>query len=168
MEACVLSRADPYKEESAPAPSREFQMAERYVRPTVSGWLTPTLIAPWLSVYGAITAIAVLGVDRGLFGKVLGWTVGMVVGSLWAFVFCALLLVVDLALLGVKVRTLPAGQRGWALGFLSPLMVLATYVVLPPYKFFAGGPWAVAAGVLGPMLLVAVGSRVLAGTKLPR
>lgn len=140
-------------------------MAERYVRPTVAGWLTPTLIAPWLSVYGAVTAIAALGIDRGLFGKVLGWTVGMLVGSVWAFVFCALLLVVDLALLGVKVRTLPAGKRGWALSFLSPLLVLGTYVAVPPYKFYAAGPWAIAAAVAIPMILVAIGTRVFAGTK---
>lgn len=140
-------------------------MAERYVRPTVAGWLTPTLIAPWLSVYGAVTAIAALGIDRGLFGKVLGWTVGMLVGSVWAFVFCALLLIVDLALLGVKVRTLPAGKRGWALSFLSPLLVLGSYVAVPPYKFYAAGPWAIAAAVLIPMIAVAVGTRVFAGTK---
>ena len=83
--------------------------AERYVRPTVAGWLTPTLIAPWISVYTAVTAIAVLGIDYGLFGKVVGWAVGMLVGSVWAFVFCTLLVLVDLTLLGVKVRTLPAG-----------------------------------------------------------
>ena len=140
-------------------------MAERYVRPTVAGWLTPTLIAPWLSVYGAVTAIAALGIDRGLFGKVLGWTVGMLVGSVWAFVFCALLLLVDLALLGVKVRTLPAGKRGWALSFLSPLLVLGTYVAVPPYKFYAAGPWAIAAAVAIPMIAVAIGTRVFAGTK---
>jgi hypothetical protein len=80
-------------------------MAERYVRPTVAGWLTPTLLAPWITAYGAVTAIAALKID-GLFGKVLGWTVGMLVGSVWAFVFCTLLILVDLALLGVKVRTL--------------------------------------------------------------
>lgn len=140
-------------------------MAERYVRPTVAGWLTPTLIAPWLSVYGAVTAVAALGIDRGLFGKVLGWTVGMLVGSVWAFVFCALLLVVDLALLGVKVRTLPAGKRGWAISFLSPLLVLGTYVAVPPYKFYAAGPWAIAAAVAIPMIVVAIGTRVFAGTK---
>ena len=140
-------------------------MAERYVRPTVAGWLTPTLIAPWLSVYGAVTAVAALGIDRGLFGKVLGWTVGMLVGSVWAFVFCALLLVVDLALLGVKVRTLPAGKRGWAISFLSPLLVLGTYVAVPPYKFYAAGPWAIAAAVAIPMIVMAIGMRVFAGTK---
>lgn len=139
-------------------------MAERYVRPTVAGWLTPTLIAPWISVYGAVTAIAALHID-GLFGKVLGWTVGMLVGSAWAFVFCTLLVLVDLALLGVKVRTLPAGKRGWLLSFLSPLAVFGAYVAVPPYKFYAAGPWAIGAAVLVPMVVVAVASRVVAGRK---
>jgi hypothetical protein len=142
--------------------------AARYVRPTVAGWLTPTLIAPWISVYGAVTAVAALGIDRGLFGKVLGWTVGMAVGSVWAFVFCALLVTVDLALLGVKVRTLPAGRRGWAASFLSPLAVFAAYVAVPPYKFYAAGPWAIAAAVLVPMIVVAIGTRMFAGQKPPR
>jgi hypothetical protein len=140
-------------------------MAERYVRPTVAGWLTPTLIAPWISVYGAVTAIVALHLDYGLVGKVFGWTLGMLVGSAWAFVFCTLLVVVDLALLGVKVRTLPAGKRGWALSFLSPLAVLGTYVAVPPYKFYAAGPWAIAGAVLVPMVVVAIASRVFAGRK---
>ena len=142
-------------------------MAERYVRPTVAGWLTPTLLAPWITAYGAVTAIAALKID-GLFGKVLGWTVGMLVGSVWAFVFCTLLIVVDLALLGVKVRTLPAGKRGWAASLLSPFAVFASYVAMPPYKFYAAGPWAVGAAVLVPMIVVAIASRVLGGSKPPR
>ena len=142
-------------------------MVERYVRPTVAGWLTPTLIAPWISVYGAVTAIAALHID-GLFGKVLGWTVGMLVGSAWAFAFCTLLVVVDLALLGVKVRTLPAGKRGWAASLLSPFAVFASYVAVPPYKFYAAGPWAVGAAVLVPMVVVAIASRILGGSKPPR
>ena len=142
-------------------------MAERYVRPTVAGWLTPTLLAPWITAYGAVTAIAALKID-GLFGKVLGWTVGMFVGSIWAFVFCTLLIVVDLALLGVKVRTLPAGKRGWATSLLSPLAVFASYVAVPPYKFYAAGPWAIGAAILAPMVIVAIASRVISGRKPPR
>lgn len=142
-------------------------MAERYVRPTVAGWLTPTLLAPWISAYGAVTAIAALHID-GLFGKVLGWTVGMLVGSVWAFAFCTLLILVDLALLGVKVRTLPSGGRGWAAGLLSPLAVFASYVAVPPYRFYAAGPWAIGAAIVVPMVVVAIASRVLSGKKPPR
>jgi hypothetical protein len=142
--------------------------AKGYVRPTVAGWLTPTLIAPWISVYTAVTAAAVLGIDRGLFGKVLGWTVGMLVGSVWAFVFCGLLVLTDLVLLGIKIRTLPAGKRGWAASFLSPLAVFTAYVAVPPYKFYPAGPWAIAAAVVIPMIVVAIVTRVFSGTKPPR
>ena len=105
-------------------------MSERYVRPTVAGWLTPTLIAPWISVYGAVTAFAALGVDWGLFGKIAGWAVGMLVGSVWAFVFCLMLMLVDLALLAVRVRTLPAGKRGWGTALAAPLMVFGMPLML--------------------------------------
>src|SRR5436305_1222777 len=75
-------------------------MAERYVRPTVAGWLTPTLIAPWITIYAAVTGGVLLGLDWGKAGKIAAWTAGMIAGSVWAFVFCALLVVTDLALLG--------------------------------------------------------------------
>ena len=140
-------------------------MAERYVRPTVAGWLTPTLLAPFISVYGAVTAIAALGIDRGVFGKVLGWVAGMAIGTVWAFVFCLFLVFADLVLLGVKVRTLPAGKRGWLTSLLSPLAVFGIYVFAPPYKFYAYGPWAIAAAILVPMLFVAIGTRVFGGQK---
>ena len=143
-------------------------MSERYVRPTVGGWLRPTLIAPWLSTYGAVTAIALLGIDRGLFGKGIAWALGMTIGTVWAFAYCLMLVVVDLLLLGVKVRTLPAGRRGWAAAFVSPLAVFGAYVVVPPYKFYAYGPWALAAAVLVPMLVAAIATRVLTGVKPPR
>jgi hypothetical protein len=141
-------------------------MAEkRYVRPTVGGWLRPTLIGPWISVYGAVTAAAALGIDRGIFGKVIGWTLGMIVGTAWTFVFCLMLVLVDVALLAVKVRTLPSGKKGWGAALLSPFVVFGGYVLAPPYQFLKYGPWAVAGAVLLPMLVVAIGARLLAGQK---
>ncbi|MDB4943811.1 MAG: hypothetical protein JWP97_3345 [Labilithrix sp.] len=142
-------------------------MAERYVRPTVAGWLTPTLVAPWVSAYGAVIAVALLHID-GLFFRGLGIAAGLLIASIWAFVYCAILIVTDLALLGVKVRTLPAGGRGWVAGLLSPLAVFASYVAFPPYKFYAAGPWAIGAAVIAPMVLVALVSRVASGVKPPR
>jgi hypothetical protein len=140
-------------------------MSERYVRPTVAGWLAPTLIAPWVSMVGAVTAFAALGVDWGLFGKVAGWAVGMLVGSVWSFIYCLMLIVVDLLLLAVKVRTLPAGKRGWGVSLLSPLMVFGVYAVAPPYTFWPYGVWTVVGVVLAPMLVVAILTRVFAGKK---
>lgn len=140
-------------------------MSERYVRPTIAGWLGHTLIAPWLSVYGAVTAFAVLGVDWGLFGKVAGWALGMIVGSVWALAFCAMLLVVDVALLATRVRTLPAGSRGWLASFVSPLMVFAAYGAAPPHTFWRYGGWGVAAAIFVPMALAAIGMRLVAGRR---
>jgi hypothetical protein len=140
----------------------------RYVRPTALGWLTPTLIAPWISVYGAVTAYAALGVDWGLFGKVAGWAVGMLVGSLWAFAFCLVLVAVDVALLAVRVRTLPSGKRGWLSALAAPLAVFGIYGMAPPHTFWRYGGWGVAAAVVAPMVIVALGLRVFAGQKPPR
>src|SRR5690242_17008862 len=114
-------------------------MSERYVRPTVAGWLTPTLIAPWFSVYGAVTAFAALGVDWGLFGKIAGWAVGMFVGSVWAFAFCLLLVLVDVLFLGMGIRTLPVGKRGWLSSFVAPLAVFGVYGAALPHTFWRYG-----------------------------
>ena len=143
-------------------------MSQRYVRPTVGGWLIPTLIAPWISVYGAVTAYAALGIDWGLFGKIAGWAAGMIAGSVLAFVFCLMLIVVDLALLAVKVRTLPAGKRGWGASFVSPLMVFGIYAVAPPHTFWPYGWWGVGIAVFAPMLVVAFLTRLFGGMKPPR
>lgn len=140
-------------------------MSDRYVRPTIAGWLAPTLVAPFLSVYGAVTAFAYLGVDWGLFGKVAGWTVGMVVGTVWSMAFIAMLAIVDVLLLSVKLRTLPAGGRGWLTGFLSPLMVFGIYGAAPPHTFWRYGGWGVAAAVAAPMLGVALVTRIAGGRK---
>lgn len=144
-------------------------MSDKYVRPTVGGWLRPTLIAPWLSTYGAVTAIAFLGIDRGgLWGKGAAWLLGMTIGSVWAFAYCLMLILVDLLLLGVKVRTLPAGKRGWGAAFVSPLACFASYFVIRPYELYPYGPWAIAGAVLAPMVVVAIATRVLTGMKPPR
>lgn len=140
----------------------------RYVRPTVAGWLAPTLLAPWISVYGAVTAFVALGLDKSLFGKGVAWVGGMIAASIWAFAYCAILLVTDLVLLGVRVRTLPAGRRGWGTGLLSPLAVLAVYMAVPPYQFYKAGPWVVLAAVVAPMVAVAFVSRAVFGMKPPR
>jgi hypothetical protein len=143
-------------------------MSERYVRPTVAGWLTPTLLAPWVSVYGAVTAFAMLGVDWGFFGKFASWALGMLVGSVWAFAFCLVLVLVDVLLLAVRVRTLPTGKRGWASAFVAPLGVFGIYAAAPPHTFWRHGAWGVGAAILVPMLAVALGMRVVAGLKPPR
>jgi hypothetical protein len=140
-------------------------MTQRYVRPTIAGWLTPTLIAPWLSVYGAVTAFAAFGVDWGLFGKVATWAAGMLAGSVWAFAFCTMLVILDVLLLAVRVRTLPAGKKSWLASLVAPWMVFGIYSVAPPHTFWPYGGWGVVAAVLAPMFGVALLVRLFAGQK---
>jgi hypothetical protein len=142
---------------------------QKYVRPTVGGWLRPTLIAPWITTYGAVTAGVLLGFEwGGKAGKIAALTAGLLAGSVWSFVFCTFLVLIDLALLAVKIRTLPAGRRGWMAAFLSPLPALAVYTVLPWKQLALSGPWTVAGAILIPMAIVAIFSRVISGQKPPR
>ncbi|MCL2777601.1 MAG: hypothetical protein FWD73_06320 [Polyangiaceae bacterium] len=134
----------------------------------MGGWLLPALVAPWISVYVAVTAVATFGIERGVFGKVLGWALGMLVGSVWAFVYCLIGIAVDLALLSVKLRTLPIGRRAWISGLASPLVVFGVYTLAPPYTFYPLGIQAVLFAILIPMATVVLVGRVVAGQKPPR
>jgi hypothetical protein len=143
-------------------------MAQRYVRPTVTSWILPTWIAPWLSTYGAVTLFAALGIDWGLIGKIAGWAVGMLLGSVWALAFCLMLTLLDVVLLAAKVRTLPSGGRAWAATLAAPLGVFGIYAVAPPHSFWRYGGWGVTAAVMLPMAFVAAIVRMSAGTKPPQ
>lgn len=140
----------------------------RYVRPTIAGWLLPTLFGPWLSLTAAITLAAAFGSDFHWAGRLIGWGLAMVLASLWAALYVAMLVVVDLLLLGAKVRTLPSQARAWAHTTLSPLAVLATYALLPARAIARGGPWVVGAAVLLPMVLAAAVTRIAFGVRPPR
>jgi hypothetical protein len=142
-------------------------MVQRYVRPTVEGWLVPTLFAPWLSAFVFVTASVAWRFDRGLL-QVGSWALGMLLACAWTFAYCVVLVLTDAALLAVKVRTLPVGRRGWLASFGSPFAVFATYAVLPPYRFYAAGAWTVCAAIVLPMVAAALASRLLCGERPPR
>ena len=143
-------------------------MTSRYVRPTLGGWFRPAFFGPWLGASAVVTALCALGLDLGLFGKVVGWSVGMVVASVWATAYVVVLLAVDVALLAVRVPTLPTGRRAWASSVLAPALVLGAYRLVPPHGFYKSGPWAVLAAALAPMVVVALATRVVAGARPPR
>lgn len=140
----------------------------RYVRPTLGGWFRPAFFGPWLGATSVVTAFCALGLDLGLFGKVVGWSVGMLVASIWATAYVIVLLVTDVLLLAVRVRTLPTGRRAWATSVLAPALVLGAYRLVPPHGFYKSGPWAVLAAALAPMLVVALVTRLVAGARPPR
>ena len=138
---------------------------ERYVRPSIAGWLLPTTVGTFVAAYGAISLYAALGPLPDLVPRTVFWVVGMAVATGWALVYVLLQSLVDLALLTIRVRTLVNGKRAWLSSIIAPLFPLATYTVYSPHKWWKLGPWAVAIAVLVPMLISAVGIRVFAGKK---
>jgi hypothetical protein len=139
---------------------------ERYVRPSVAGWLLPTTVGTFLSSYGAVSLYAALGPLPELVPRTVFWIVGMAVATGWSLVYVLLQSLVDMALLAVRVRTLVNGRVAWFSALVAPLFPIATYVVYSPHKWWKLGPWAVVIAVLAPMLVSAVGVRVL-GAKKP-
>jgi hypothetical protein len=138
---------------------------DRYVRPSVAGWLLPTTLGTFVSAYGAVSLYAAMGPLPELVPRIAFWVVGMAVATGWALVFVLLQSVVDLALLAVKFRTLANGKSAWLAAFVAPLFPIATYVAYSPHKWWKLGPWAVVIAMLVPMLVSAVGIRVFAAKK---
>jgi hypothetical protein len=132
---------------------------------SLARWLLPTTFGPFLSTYGAVGLYALFGGHDGIAR----WAIlvlGLVIGTLWSAVYSLLLALVDVALLAARQRVLPEGKRGWGLSSASPLAVFVVYTVLPPASFYKFGPWAVAAAIVVPMIVVAIASRVAGGEKL--
>ena len=139
---------------------------ERYVRPSIAGWLLPTTVGTFLSSYAAVSLYAALGPLPDLVPRTVFWIVGMAVATGWSLLYVLLQSAVDLALLTIRVRTLVNGRSAWFSALVAPLFPLVTYVAYSPHKWWKMGPWAVAIAVVAPMLVSAIGVRVL-GAKKP-
>lgn len=143
-------------------------MSQRYVRPTFRGWIFPTLIGPFVSVYTTVSLVAAFWGDIGTIWRGVGWVAGMVGGTIWAILYILLLTLVDVSLLMVKLRTLPVGGRAWLMALACPAVIAGIYKLVPPYKFYASGPWGVILAFLLPMVVVTLVTRVAFGRKPPR
>lgn len=141
---------------------------ERYVRPTIAGWLGPTMIGPWISVYSAVSAYAAFGPEGRFLGRWAMWAMGMLAGSLVAAMYVLVLILVDVLLLALRQRMLPNGLRAWGMALGSPLLLGVSYMVFAPHGFYKYGPWAIAAALFVPMVVSAFGVRLFAGTKIAR
>lgn len=141
---------------------------ERYSRPTIKGWAAPLLIAPWASIYGAVSLFAAFGPEFTYVNRWVVWGIGMLAGTVVAFVYMLLLALIDVLLLAVRVRQLPAGKNAWLSAFASPLAFLASYAVLRPWNYWKGGPWVVLGMVVVPMVIAAIVSRVAFGSKIQK
>ena len=138
---------------------------EKYVRPSIAGWLLSTTLGTFVSAYAATSLYAAFGPLPDLVPRTVFWVVGMAVATGWALVFVLLQSVIDLALLAVRVRTLANGKAAWLSAIIAPLLPLATYAAYSPHKWWKLGPWAVVIAVLVPMVFSAVAVRVALGKK---
>ena len=138
---------------------------ERYVRPSIAGWLLPTTVGTFLSSYGAVSLYAAVGPLPDLVPRAVFWVVGMAVATAWSLAFVLIQSVVDMALLAIRVRTLVNGKTAWLSAIIAPLLPLATYTVYSPHKWWKLGPWAVIGAMLVPMIVSAIAVRLFVAKK---
>jgi hypothetical protein len=139
-------------------------MSDTYRRPSIAGWLLPASVGPFVAAYAAAILTAFFGPADGHLRWVV-LVVGLAIATVWASVYVLIASLLDVALLSIKVRTLPTGKSGWLQAFAAPSAALASYVVLPPHKWWTLGPWIVVVAVLVPPVLAILASRIFLGKK---
>lgn len=126
----------------------------------VAPWLLPTLLAP---VLGACLYVTLVARTVDLPIPTFVWVVAAGIASGFALLIGFMMAAADVALLKLKVRTPPTGWRVWAMGVAAPLPVLFTWQKLVRYAI-TGLPQFFLTLVL-PMLVVALATRILLGTR---
>ncbi len=143
-------------------------MADKYVRPTVGGWLRPAMFGPWITIWTAATLYAWVGPEYKFMPRLAVWVIGLIAGGLVASIFTLIQVLVDVTLLALRQRSLPTGRKAWMMSLGAPALVLLSYALLSPVDLYKYGPWAVAAAILGPMIVTAFGVRIFAGPKIEK
>ena len=136
-----------------------------YRRPSIAGWLAPTLLAPWLAMTISVAVYGALAPLHELIPRTAFVIFGLIIGALWATVYALVTALLDLALLVTRLRTLPNGLRAWLGSFLAPLAALASYAAYSPHKWYKFGPWAIVAALAVPLGVSTVAGRIRSGTK---
>lgn len=135
-----------------------------YKRPTIRGWLLPSTLGPFIASYIAAILTAFMGPVDGHF-RWLVLAIGLAIATVWSFAYMIIASLVDVALLSIRVRSLPNGKNAWLQSFAAPAASLAVYAVYPPHKWWALGPWAVVVALLVPPVIAIIASRIVLGAK---
>ena len=125
-------------------------------------WLLPTLIGPLVGACLYVFVVAQV-VSLPVPVPTFAWVVAAAIASGLAFVVGCMMVATDVALLRLKLRTPPTGWRAWAMGIAAPLPVMFAWQKLVKYAI-SGWPQLLVTFFL-PMLVVALASRVLLGTR---
>ena len=140
--------------------------SERYERPQIGKWMVPTMLGPWLSMSTAASLYAAFGPDHRFVGRWGVWAIGMIAGALLAAVFTLVQVLVDVLLLALRQRRLPTGKAAWIMAFGAPFTVVSSYAMISPTALYKYGPWAIVGAILAPMLVAALGVRVVVGPRI--
>ena len=124
----------------------------------IAPWLLPTLVAP---LVGASLYVFLLA--RGSSLPSLVWWLAGFVAAGFAFLVGTLMAVTDVALLKLRVRTLPTGWRVWAMGVIAPWPIFYSWQKLVRLAI-VGLPELLLVFFL-PMLATALVVRVALGTR---
>jgi hypothetical protein len=138
---------------------------QRYVRPTIGGWLRPLAFGTFLATYAAVVVYA-FAFNVGFIGPWIALGMGLAIGTAWSSVYALMLAGIDLALLVVRVRRLPVGWGAWASAAGSACAVHAIYGIIKPYSFYKLGVWGVVGALMGPMIAAALMARLVWGKRV--
>jgi hypothetical protein len=131
----------------------------------LTSWMGPAFLGTMLSAWASVTLYVLLGKHEPIFGKlVINWLIAVAIATPVAATLAGTMLVLDVFLLKLKVRTLPTGGAAWGMALLSPLPVVAAYLLFRPS--FTFGPWGFALSVLAPVLSSALVVRILMGRRI--
>lgn len=133
----------------------------------LGSWLRPTLLGPFVTLYGLVT-VSHLALGGAIDGAVLlgqetdAWAVAMLIASFVASGIVVSLICADVALLAAKLRRLPTGFGAWLGGLLAPFALMLAWHLVP------GQGESVLEGVLAfalPFPISALALRLVLGQK---
>ncbi len=128
-----------------------------------SPWIRPTLLGPFLSCFGLVTAAHFTLGEQVLYSghRFDSWLVSMMITGFFAAGMVVNLILADVALLRLKMRRLPTGLRGWASSMAAPLGVFFVWSTLGMGQ--GDSVIELVVRIVAPMVAVAYATRIVLG-----
>lgn len=123
------------------------------------------MLAPFITISASVALYAAFGPEVPYVPRLAVGIVGLLLGGVLGMVYVAMLALLDVLFLAIRVRQLPTGKGAWLASAVSPLFFIGSYVFLKPWTYWRGGPWTVLAMVIVPMVVAAVASRLVRGSR---
>lgn len=145
---------------------KDVTTTDKYVRPTVAGWLTPLLLGPWIGSYAFVSAWSWLGPQYPYVPRMAAFIVGLTVATIYSLTFVIAQALLDVALLTVRLRALPTGKRAWLVAILSPVVPLLVSTLTMKRALWSLNPWVIVATLAAPFCVTLLATRIAFGEKV--